>query len=134
MILHVAENIIIDIAEEMHLRFHAPVISCVGERRVTVEHPAVPATHLVVAHHARVLHVLPTQQLCAFRVEGFVDPRGHGPVVLGDEMVEAGRIGGGGGEIFEALGEGFVVEEGPGVVELVVPGRFEVVHRLQHAI
>lgn len=134
VVLHVAEDIIVDIAEEMHLRLHAPVIPRVGERGMPVEHPAVPATHLVVAHHPRVLHVLPAQQLRGFLVERLVDPGGDGPVILGDEVVGAGSVCGGGGEIFELLGEGFVIEEGPGVVELVVPGRFEVAHRLQHPI
>ena len=30
----------------------------------------------------------------------------------------------------EFFGEGFVVDEGPGVVEFVVPGSFEILHRL----
>lgn len=134
VVLHIAEDVIFDIAEEMHLWFHAPVIPCVRERGVAVEHAAVPATHLVVAHHAGVLHVLSAQQLGGFFIEGFIDPSGNGPVVFGDEMVGAGSVGGGGSTIFEILSEGFIVEESPGVVELVVPGCFEVTHGLQHAV
>lgn len=35
---------------------------------------------------------------------------------------------------FELGVEWFVVEEGPGVIELVVPGPFEIDHRLNHAV
>lgn len=40
----------------------------------------------------------------------------------------------GAGALFEFFGEGDVVEEGPGVIELVVPGSLKISHRLHHAI
>jgi len=36
--------------------------------------------------------------------------------------------------LFELFGEGLIVEEGPGVVELVVPSTLKVAHALQHVV
>lgn len=55
-------------------------------------------------------------------------------MVFGDKVVVAGSLGFGAGFGFEVFGEGFVVEEGPGVVEFVVPGSFEIAHGLNHAV
>jgi len=62
-----------------------------------------------------------------FFVQCVVDPGWCAPVCgrdLGEGDVGVGRAADGG---FEALGEGLVVEEGPGVVEFVVECFFEVV-------
>ena len=45
---HVAEDVVVDVAEEMDFGFDAPVVSCVFEGGVVVEEAAVPAAHLVV--------------------------------------------------------------------------------------
>lgn len=58
VIAHVAEDIVIHIAEEVHVGLNTPVVLHVEQRRVLVEQAAVPATHLVVALQARVLYVL----------------------------------------------------------------------------
>lgn len=48
VIVHVAEDVVVDVAEEVHVGLHAPVVPCVFEGWVLVEEAAVPATHLVV--------------------------------------------------------------------------------------
>lgn len=55
VILHVAEDVVVDVAEEMDFWFDAPVVADVLEGGMLVEHAAVPATHLVVGHHVGVL-------------------------------------------------------------------------------
>jgi hypothetical protein len=42
--------------------------------------------------------------------------------------------GGGARLLLELVGEGHVVDEGPGVVELVVPDALEVGHALEHSV
>ena len=58
VVFHVFEDVVVDVAEEVHLRLHTPVPSCVGERWVLVEEAAVPAAHLVVGGHVCVLDFL----------------------------------------------------------------------------
>ena len=48
VIFHIAENVVVDVAEEMDLGLHPPVVAGVGQGWVFVEHAAIPATHLVV--------------------------------------------------------------------------------------
>ena len=134
VVLHVAENIVVNVAEEMHFGFDPPVVAYVFEGRVTVEETAVPATHLVVGDHGAVLGAFFGEHAAAFAHEVGVYPVGDYPVFFWDEMVVARGLGFGAGFGFEVFGEGFVVEEGPGVVEFVVPGSFEVAHGLDHAV
>ena len=46
--MHEAERVVRDIAEEMHVRFHAPVVVVLSQRRVQVEQAGLPADHGVV--------------------------------------------------------------------------------------
>jgi hypothetical protein len=101
---------------------------------VLVEEAAVPAAHLVVRHHVGVLHVVLLEDLGRLDEQVVVDPRGHLPVLVGDQLVSALGLGGGLGLLLELGREWDVVEEGPRVVELVVPRLLEVAHGLQHAV
>lgn len=134
MVLHVAENVIVDVTEKVDFWFDAPVIADVLEGRMVVEEAAIPTAHLVVGDQVAVLDILFGEDLGAFVEEVVVDPGGNGPVVFGDEFVAALGFCLGAGAGFEFVGEGDVVEEGPGVVEFVVPGPFEVSHGLDHAV
>lgn len=58
VVLHIAEHVVVYVAEEMNLRLDTPVPASVLERRVLVEHAAVPPAHLVVRHHVCVLYSL----------------------------------------------------------------------------
>jgi hypothetical protein len=49
---HVAEYVVVDIAEELDFGLHAPVVFRICEGRVMVEHAGVPAAHLVVGFEA----------------------------------------------------------------------------------
>ena len=74
VVVHEAEDVVVDVAEEVHLGLHPPVVAVLGQRRVLVEEPAVPAAHLVVRQHVRVLHVLLFQDVGGFFEEIHVDP------------------------------------------------------------
>jgi hypothetical protein len=124
VVLHVAEDVVVDVAEELDLGLDAPVVEGVLEGGVVVEEAAVPAAHLVVGFFAGVLHVVFAEDFGAFFVEVVGDPGWGGPVFRGDEFVVALRFGEGLGAAFEFFGKGDFVEEGPGVVEFVVPVLF----------
>lgn len=130
VIAHVAEDIVVNIAEEMHVRLHTPVVLHVEQSRVLVEHAAIPAAHLVVALHACVLHALIGEQLRALLHHISVDPRWDLPVLFWDDLV--GNLGLGVFPCFslEFLGERDVVDESPRVVEFTVPGSLQVLHGL----
>lgn len=126
---HVAENVVVNVAEEFNLRLHAPVIFCVRKGRVVVEHAGVPAAHLVVGFEVGVLDVVLSEDAGGFFEEVVGDPGRRRPVLGRDGVVGAFCGGFRLGKSLEFFSEGDVVEEGPGVVELVVPGSFEVAHR-----
>ena len=86
MVLHVAEDVVVDVAEEVDLGFDAPVVTGVEEGGMLVEHAAVPAAHLVVGIFVGVLDVLFFEDLGGFFEEVVVDPWGDGPVVFGDKF------------------------------------------------
>ena len=48
VILHVAENVVINVAEEMDLWLHTPVILHMLKGGMLVEHARIPTTHLVI--------------------------------------------------------------------------------------
>ena len=50
VVLHPAENVVIDFAEEVDFGLDSPVVADVFESGVFVEHAAVPAAHLVVGY------------------------------------------------------------------------------------
>ena len=121
VVAHVAENVVVDIAEEVHVGLYTPVVLVFQQGGMFVEEAAVPSAHLVVGLHMCVLHVLVFEVVCALLHQVSVDPAGNGPVFFRDGVVGALcfclRLG----YFFEFFGEGFVVDEGPGVVEFVVP-------------
>ncbi len=86
MVGHVAENVVVDIAEEMHLGLDAPVKLGVGQGRVFVEEAAVPAAHLVVGFHATVLDVIFLENLGRFLEYLFIDPGGDFPVFFWNQF------------------------------------------------
>ena len=143
VVLHPAEDVVVDVAEEVHLRLDAPVPPHVRERRVPVEVAAVPPAHLVVRHLVAVLHIVLLEDLGRFVEEVIVDPARHRPILLGDLLcyrparsarlaiwstgiyagggrrtVSTGRLRLGLGPTLELVGEILVVEKGPRVVEL----------------
>jgi len=56
-VLHVAEYVVVDIAEELNVGLDAPIVTVLVECRVLVEHAAVPSAHLVVGDLRGVLDV-----------------------------------------------------------------------------
>lgn len=134
VVVHVGEDVVVDVAEEVHLGLDAPVVARVAQGRVLVEHAAVPAAHLVVGYLVCVLHAAVLEHARRLVVDLLVDPRRRRPVLARDLLVDALcprhrlRLA------LELLGKGLVVEKGPGVVELVVPRPLQVLHRLHHVV
>lgn len=83
MVLHVAENVVVDVAVEVDFGLDAPVVLNVFEGRMFVEDAAVPSTHLVVGHFVRVLHVVFFEDFGRFDKEIVRDPGGRVPVLFG---------------------------------------------------
>ena len=123
---HIAEDVIVDVAEEVDVGLDAPVEIHVGEGGVVREEARIPAAHLVVGYLVGVLNAVFGEDGCGFGEERWVDPRGCGPVGRGD--CGEGDLGAGFGAdaAFEGFGEGLVVEKSPWVIEFVVEGCFEV--------
>lgn len=63
VIVHVAEYVIINVAEKVYFGLDAPVVLGVGEGRMFVEETAVPAAHLVVGNLVGILDVLLLEDL-----------------------------------------------------------------------
>lgn len=58
MVVHPAENIVVNVAKEVHLWLDAPVVADVLKRWVFVEHATIPAAHLMIGYHGTVLNLL----------------------------------------------------------------------------
>lgn len=86
MVLHVCENVVVDVAEEVHVGLDTPVISGVDDGRVLIEVAAIPATHLVVGLFAHVLNLLLGEDSDRFLVDVFVNPAGDFPMFLRHDL------------------------------------------------
>ncbi len=86
VVLHIAKDIVVDVAEEVDIGLDAPVVAGVEQGGVFVEHAAVPTAHLVVGIHFAVLDVLFFENFGRFFKEVVVDPGGDGPVLFGDDF------------------------------------------------
>ena len=71
---HVAEDVVVEVAEEVDFGLHAPVVAGGGQGGVFVEEAAVPAAHLVVGREVGVLHFLLFEDVGGFFEEVPVDP------------------------------------------------------------
>jgi hypothetical protein len=131
---HVAEHIIVDIAEEMYVWLDAPIPVDIFQRGMVREETGVPAAHLVVGYLVCVLYAVFGEDVCRLNVQIGVYPWWCGPVFFGDCGKGDLRIGFRADTAFESFGEGLVVQEGPRVVEFVVEGAFEVAHGLDQLI
>lgn len=76
----------------------------------------------MVAQHVRILDVLFLKDICALAEQIAIDPAGNFPVLFRNELVTNVGLCHGTCGLFKFLGEGYIVEEGPGVVEFVIPG------------
>lgn len=84
VILHVVEDVVVDVAVKFDLGFDSPVVSRVGEGRMLVKHSTVPSAHFVVRGFAGVLKALFFEVFVRFFDEIVIDPFGRFPVIGGD--------------------------------------------------
>lgn len=66
VVRHPAEDVVVDVAEEMYVGLDAPVVLRLGEGGVFVEEATVPAAHLVVGGHVAILDVLLGEEFGGF--------------------------------------------------------------------
>lgn len=86
VVVHISEDIIIDVTEEMDLGFNSPVVACVLQSWVLVEEATIPSTHLVIGDHLRILNTLLLEDFGRFVVQLSIDPGGGGPMFVGDDF------------------------------------------------
>ena len=58
IIIHVAEHVVVDVAEEVDFGLNTPVVPHVRQGRVFIEKTTVPSTHLVIGDEVCILNVL----------------------------------------------------------------------------
>ena len=86
VILHITEYVIVDVAEEMDLGFHPPIVTGIRQSWMFVEHAAIPTAHLMVGFKIRILNVLFLKDGSRLLKKVLVYPAWYGPVVFGDEF------------------------------------------------
>lgn len=86
VVLHVAEDIVIDVAKEVDFRFNAPVPSHILQGRMLIENAAIPSTHLMIRNHLGVLYTALFEDRCGLVVKGLVNPGGSCPMFLGNQF------------------------------------------------
>lgn len=74
VVFHVAENIVVYVAEKVDFGLHAPVVFCMGEGGVFVEEAGVPTAHLMIGNEISILNAFLFEDLSGFSKEVFVDP------------------------------------------------------------
>lgn len=133
VVLHEAEDIVVDITEEVHLGLDSPIVLHIRKSWMLVKQPRIPATHLVVAEQVSVLYILLFQYVCALGEQILIYPARHSPVVVWKNLISDLRFGELPRSLLELLGERYVVEKCPGVIELVIPCSFQIGHGLYDA-
>lgn len=92
VILHVAEYVVVDVAEEVDLGFYAPVPADILQGWVMIEEPRVPTAHLVVRSHSGVLNTFLSKDLSGLFHKVIIDPCRLLPMIGGDKFcIDAGR-------------------------------------------
>jgi len=86
VVLHVAEDVVVDITEEVDVRLDAPVILHIGKGGMLIKHAAVPPTHLMVRYLVGILNLLVEEQLHRLLVKILADPRRNLPVLFWNEF------------------------------------------------
>ena len=84
MVLHVVEDVVVDVTVEFDLGFDSPVVSRIGQCRMLVEHATIPSAHFMVRRFAGVLKTLFFEEFVRFFDEIVIDPFGRFPVIGGD--------------------------------------------------
>lgn len=84
MVAHPTENVVVNVAKEVHLGLHAPIVADVLEGRVFVKHATIPAAHLMIRYHGTVLNLLLFEHLGRLIKQIAVDPGGDSPVFFGN--------------------------------------------------
>lgn len=86
VVVHVTEDIIVDLAEEVDVGLDAPVVSGIREGGVLVEEPAIPTAHLVIRSLAGILDTLVLENRRRLVEYIVVDPGRRLPVLGRDDF------------------------------------------------
>jgi hypothetical protein len=82
VVLHITEDIVIYIAEEVNLGFNSPVVLSMLQSRMLVKQATVPPAHLMVGFHCAILNVIFLEDFGRLLEDLFVDPRWDFPMFL----------------------------------------------------
>lgn len=86
VVLHITEDVIVHIAEEVHIRLDPPVVLHVRHGRVLIEKSAIPPAHFVIRDLVSILDFVLFQDLDGLLVDIIANPRGGIPVLLGNQF------------------------------------------------
>lgn len=86
MVIHISEDIVVDVTKEVNLRFNPPVVTGVRQSGVFVEYATVPPTHLMIRHHFAILNALFFEDFRGFVEQVPVDPFGDIPMFFRDNF------------------------------------------------
>ena len=84
--VHVAEDVVVDGAEEVDVGFYPPIVLGINEGGVVMEEAGIPAAHLVVGYFVGVLDIVFFKDLGGLFVEGLIYPGWGLPVLRRNEL------------------------------------------------
>lgn len=84
-----AEDIVVDVAKEMDVRFDAPVEVVFHQSRVSIEETTVPSTHVPIGYHPAFSHANSSKVFETVHEAPFVDPFRKGPVLFWNDFIVA---------------------------------------------
>lgn len=128
MVLHVSKHVVVNVAEEFDFGLNAPIISSVLESGMMVEHPTIPAAHLMVRLQCGILDIVLLQNLRAFIIQLMRDPLWRCPMLLRYGLIVAFRFGESLRLTLKFFSKGDIVKKRPRIVEFVVPVFFKLLH------
>lgn len=130
VIAHEAEDIVVNVAEEVDIRLNPPIPVKILEPWMLVEESTVPTAHVSIADHPSFPNSNGTQVFQAIHEPPLINPVRQGPMLFRHDFVIAfGRR-----EILcsspELITKWLIIEEDPRIVVLPIPLEFQLSHTL----
>lgn len=124
VVLHILERIVMNITEQFDARFDPPVVFELVQQRMAEKEAGFKSTHVSVAHGVTVDDLSPTHILTNSLRLLLVNPRRERPMFHWNLSVVCLARHQRGGNLFEVVVEGFVVQENPVIVVIPVESIF----------
>jgi hypothetical protein len=130
VVLHVFEDIVVDVAVKLNGGFHSPVVFVVQHELLLEKETRLKAAHVTVGNGISVNDTLCVHVLANLFCLLLIDVIGEAPVLLGDEPILRLSAHKRRSNLLEIIVERFVVQENPVVMELAVETVLYVTNRL----